>query len=132
MSGEGSFGDRVDDLVRLALGEPDAVAAAVRAQADQVLKRFADALRAGSSYEDRISALTETYMHGALQHLAAAARGDRIEFAEAEVVASSVAASMDRATTAAWASDTETVSAAMLAAESLLEMDFSRLYDLLL
>jgi hypothetical protein len=132
MSGSALFAGRVDDLVRLALGEPEAVAAAVRARADQVLKRFGDALRAGSSYEDRIAALTETYMHGALQHLSAAALGDRMEFAEAEIVASSVAAAMDRATEAAWTGDTETVSAAMLAAESLLEMDFSRLYDLLL
>jgi hypothetical protein len=132
MSGSAVYADRIEGLVTLALGEHEAVATAVRARADQVLTRLGDALRAGRSPEERIDALTETYMHGALQLLADAASGDRIAFAEAEVTAASVAAAMDRAADAAAAGDAQTVAAAMASAEALLDLDLADLYELLL
>jgi hypothetical protein len=132
MDGSTTYADRVDALVTLSLGEPEAVQAAIRARADQVLARLGDALRSGRTPEERIEALIETYMHGALQLLADAATDDRIVFAEAEVTAASVAAAMDRAVDAQHASDPQTVAAAMASAEAILDLDLADLYDLLL
>jgi len=132
MSGSTSYADRVDDLVALALGEHDALETIIRARADQVLARLGDALQAGRTPDERIEALIETYMHGALQLLADGAAGDRIAFAEAEVTAASVAAAMDRAVEAQRSGDPETVAAAMASAEAILELDLADLYELLL
>jgi hypothetical protein len=132
MSRPALYADRVEDLARLALGEPDVVATATRARADQVLARLGDALQAGHPAEERVQALSETYMHGALQLLVDAAADDRIAFGEAEITAGAVAAAMDRAAEASAAGDAETVAAAMTAAEALLDMDLAGLYDLLL
>lgn len=132
MSGSSPFGNQVEDLVRLALGDPEGAATAVRARADQVLARLGDAIRTASPRRERIAAMTETFMHGALVRVADAARGDRIELAEAEMTASSVAAAMDRAAEADRDGDDDTVAAAMAAAESLLQMDLAGLYALLL
>jgi len=132
MDGSTVFANRVYELAALAVGDRAAVEAAVRSRADQVLTRLGDALRAGRTPEERIDALIETYMQGALQVLATAASGDRIEFAEAEMKASSVAAAMDRAADAAEADDPQTVAAAMASAEALLDLDLAALYDLLL
>jgi hypothetical protein len=133
MSGSTSYADRVDDLVALALGEHDALETIIRARADQVLARLGDALQAGRTPDERIEALIETYMHGALQLLAdGAAAGDRIAFGEAEVTAASVAAAMDRAVEAQRSGDPETVAAAMASAEAILELDLADLYELLL
>jgi hypothetical protein len=132
MRGSSVHTGRVDDLVRLSLGEPEAVAVAVRSRADQVLARLGEALRPSRSPDDRIEALIETYMHAALKTLADAAPFDRIAFAEAEVVATAVAAAMDRAADAAAADDPHSVAAAMAAAESVLDLDLTGLYELLL
>jgi hypothetical protein len=132
MGGSTVYAERADDLVALALGDPAAVASIVRSRADQVLARLGDALRAGRPPEQRIDALIETYMHGALQRLAQAAGEDRIAFAEAEVSAAAVAAAMDRAADAAAVGDARTVAAAMGSAEAVLDLDFADLYDLLL
>jgi hypothetical protein len=132
MSGSAVYADRIEDDVALALGDRDAVATALRARADQVLTRLGDALQSGRSPEERIGALTETYMHGALQVLADAASGDRITFAEAEITAASVAAAMDRAADASAAGDAATVAAAIASAEALLDLDLADLYELLL
>jgi hypothetical protein len=132
MSGSSVYTDRIDEDVALALGDPDAVSAALRSRADQVLARLGDALRMGRSPRERIEALAETYMHGALQLLAWAASGDRIAFAEAEITAASVAAAMDRAAAAAASGDAASVTAAMASAEALLDLDLAGLYELLL
>ena len=132
MSGSTVYADRVDELVALALGDHGELDAAIRARADQVLARLGDALQAGRTPDERIEALVETYMHGALQLLADAARDDRIAFGEAEVTAASVAAAMDRAVDAQRAGDPETVAAAMASAEAILDLDLADLYDLLL
>ncbi|MGZ4137177.1 MAG: hypothetical protein ACXVPX_06360 [Actinomycetota bacterium] len=99
---------------------------------NQVLARLGDALQAGRSPEERIEALIETYMQGALQLLADAASGDRLAFAEAEMTAASVAAAMDRAADAAACGDAENVAAATASAEALLDLDLADLNDLLL
>jgi hypothetical protein len=130
--GSAGYADRIEDLVRLSLGEPEAVAAAVRSRADQVLACLGATLRAGGSPDERIEALIETYMHGALQLLAEAAGKDRIAFAEAEVTAAAVASAMDRATDAVELGDAATVAAALASAEALLDLDFAALYHLLL
>ncbi|MGZ4113812.1 MAG: hypothetical protein ACXVQT_01890 [Actinomycetota bacterium] len=132
MGGSAVYADRIEDDVWLALGDPDGTAAALRSRADQVLARPGDALQAGRSPEERIEALIETYMQGALQLLADAASGDRLAFAEAEITAASVAAAMDRAADAAACGDAENVAAAMASAEALLDLDLADLYDLLL
>jgi hypothetical protein len=126
------YSNRLHDLVRLALGPEDAVAVAVRSRGDQVLARLGEALAEGRSPADRFEAIIDTYMHGALQLLADAAASDRIAFAEAEMTATAVAASMDRAVDAAASGDAETAVAAMAAAESLLDLDISDLYNRLL
>jgi hypothetical protein len=132
MRGSSVHTGRVDDLVRLAVGEPVAVAVAVRSRADQVLARLGGALRPGRSPDERIEALIETYMHAALKTLADAAPLDRIAFAEAEVVATAVAAAMDRAADAAAADDPHGVAAALAGAEGVLDLDLTGLYELLL
>jgi hypothetical protein len=132
MGGSAVYADRLEDDVWLALGNRDGAAAALRSRADQVLARLGDALQAGRSPEERIEALIETYMQGALQLLADAAYGDRLAFAEAEMTAASVAAAMDRAADAAAGGDAENVAAAMASAEALLDLDLADLYDLLL
>lgn len=131
MDGSSAYSGRMWFLVSLATGDRPAVEAAVRSRADQVLARLGDALRPGASKAERIEALIETYMQGALQLLAEAAGGDRLAFAEAEITAWSVAAAMDRAADAAETGDTDTVAAAMASAEALLELDLAALYQLL-
>ncbi|MGZ4129919.1 MAG: hypothetical protein ACXVPR_03725 [Actinomycetota bacterium] len=69
MGGSAVYADRIEDDVWLALGDPDGTAAALRSRADQVLAGLGDALQAGRSPEERIEALIETYMQGALQLL---------------------------------------------------------------
>jgi hypothetical protein len=132
MRGSTLYSNRLVDLVRLALGPPDAVGVAVRSRSDQVLARLGDALAAGRSPADRFEAIIDTYMLGALQILADAATGDRIVLAEAEMTATAVAAAMDRTVDAAAAGDAETAVAAMAAAESLLDLDIADLYNRLL
>jgi hypothetical protein len=132
MTGSTTYADRVEELVSLALGERAAVESTVRSRGDQVLTRLGDALKPGRTPAERIDALIETYMQGALQVLADAAGGGRFAFGEAEITASSVAGAMDRAIDAAERGDAETVAAAMASAEALLELDLAALYDLLL
>jgi hypothetical protein len=132
VGGSTRYANRIEDLVGLSLGESAAVAMAVRSHADLVLTRLGDALRAGRSPDERIDALIETYMHGALQVLADAAAEDRLGFAEAEMTATAVGSAMDRAADAAASGESATVAAAMASAEALLDLDFAALYELLL
>lgn len=132
VSGSTAYAERAEELVVVALGDPSVVASVVRSRAEQVLVGLGDALRAGRPPGERIDALIETYMHGALQRLVDAAAGDRLAFAEAEVTASAVASAMDRAADAAARGDAEAVAAAMVSAEAVLDLDFAALYDLLL
>ena len=119
-----AFADTVGEMARLAVGDPRASDAAVEAHAERVLARLSSALDDDATVGERIGALIEVFMHAALQQLVAAGRAeDRIEFAEAELSASSVAAAMDRAAEAAARGDLDTVSAAMTAAEAVLGAD---------
>jgi hypothetical protein len=132
MRGSTLYSNRLVDLVRLALGPPDAVGVAVRSRGDQVLARLGEALADGRSPADRFEAIIDTYMHGALQILADASSSDRIAFAEAEMTATAVAAAMDRALDAAASGEADTAVAAMAAAESLLDLDIADLYNRLI
>jgi hypothetical protein len=127
------FADTVEELTTLAVGDRTVTDAVVQAHADQVLAQLSDALADDATEAERIAALIDVFMHAALQRLVSAARSDdRIAFAEAEICASAVASTMDRAADAAARGDRSMIAAAMTAAEAVLGTDLRFLLGLLL
>ncbi len=126
MSGAAVFTKYLESMLRVGQADPEKARLAIRAREDQVMAALRDALRAGSRDSQRTVALIDFYMHATLQMLYDAAQStDRLEFAEAEMKAWTVAGALDRAADAVRDGDRDTMLAAITAAESVLGINLS-------